>query len=174
MAAMLLAFEVGDMQASDLPLPPGDTGLPLVGETLSFVRNPFAWVDERVARFGRVFRSSVLGRDIIVIAGPEGNELWIDQDKLARDGAMFDHVFGLFGGYSLPTLDGSVHRRRKEQVMAGFGRAALESYMPGLQETIEQFLAKWEGMGELRWIDELRRLAIAGIARNMLGLTSAA
>jgi hypothetical protein len=32
------------------PLPPGSAGLPLVGETLAFAKNPFRFIDERLAR----------------------------------------------------------------------------------------------------------------------------
>src|SRR5262249_9072775 len=49
-------------------------------------------------------------------------------------------------------------------------RAALESYLPGLQETMERALASWSQQGELSWIDELRRLSVAGIAHIILGL----
>jgi brassinosteroid-6-oxidase 2 len=43
-------------------LPPGTGGLPLVGETLAFASNPFAFVSQRRARFGDVFRTHILGK----------------------------------------------------------------------------------------------------------------
>lgn len=154
----------------DAELPPGHTGWPLVGETLALVKNPFAFVSERVARFGRVFRTNVMSRDTIVIAGPEAAELWLDGDRLARDGGMFEHVFGLFGGYSLPSLDGAAHRTRKAQVMAAFGRSALESYLPAVRDAVAAALARFHAKPGQAWIPDLRALAIEGIARNMLGI----
>ena len=44
-----------------LPLPPGGLGLPLLGETLEFLRSPIDFADKRLARHGRVYRSHLLG-----------------------------------------------------------------------------------------------------------------
>eukprot|EP00171_Calliarthron_tuberculosum_P019239 IDg19239t1 len=43
----------------------GSKGLPLLGETLPFVKDPIAFVDERVAQHGPVFRSNVLGQSTV-------------------------------------------------------------------------------------------------------------
>jgi retinoid hydroxylase len=154
----------------EAPLPPGTAGWPLVGETLALVKQPFAFVAERMARHGTVFRTHVMSRNTVVIAGVDAAELWLDRERLIRDGAMFDHMFGLFAGYSLPSLDGDAHRMRKALVMSAFGRQALESYLPALQRVVEAALARWTGQPGLDWIPELRVLAIEGIARNMLGM----
>lgn len=171
-----LARRIGEARrvvAEDAELPPGSTGWPLVGETLALVKQPFAFVHERMQKHGRVFRTHVMNRDTVVIAGCDAAELWLDRDRLMRDGAMFEHVFGLFAGYSLPSLDGDAHRVRKAQVMAAFGRDALESYLPSLQDAVESALSRWAAERDHArkpWIEELRRLAIEGIARNMLGI----
>ena len=153
-----------------LPPPPGSRGWPLIGETLAFVRDPFRFVKVRLEKHGRLFKTRIVGRDVAVITGPAACELWVDQTQLMRDGSMFDHIFGLFGGHSLPSMDGAPHRLRKAQVLAGFDRAALSSYMPGLQAAIERRLTGWAAEDEIRWVPELTQLAIEGIAGNMLGL----
>jgi len=159
-------------EPAELSLPPGSDGWPILGETLSFVSNPFEWVDARIAEHGLVFRSRVLGRRVAVIAGAEACELWLDEDQVTRDGAMFDHVFALFGGASLPTMDGRAHRTRKGQVLAAFDRAALQSYVPALRDTIAAALARWAESESIQWVQQLRTLSIECIARNMLGLHS--
>lgn len=164
------AKEARDSALPEAPLPPGSRGWPVIGETLSFVRDAFGFVNDRVGWYGNVFRTRVLGRDVVIITGPEACELWVDENRLTREGAMFDHVFALFGGASLPALDGDAHRERKAQVLAGFDRTAVEMYMPGLQKTIGDALDLWADGDEIRWVDALRKLAIGGIAHNMLGL----
>ncbi len=52
-------------------LPPGSGGLPVLGETLAFARNPFAFIDERLAKYGPIFRSNILFKNTVVITGPE-------------------------------------------------------------------------------------------------------
>ena len=85
-------------------LPPGRDGMPLVGETLSFARNPFRFIEERLATHGRIFRSNVLGRKAVVVAGPEAAARFIDPNLVMREGSMPPHVQELFGGRSLARL----------------------------------------------------------------------
>src|SRR5689334_14545252 len=112
------------------PLPPGSTGLPLLGETLDFARNGFGFVAERVAKYGPVFQTHMLGRHTVVISGPDAVREFIDAGKIERDGSMPPHIQELFGGRSLPLLDGDIHKTRKRIVMATFSREAFTAYLP--------------------------------------------
>ena len=83
---------------------------------------------------------------------------------------MPPHVQELFGGRSLPLLDGEEHAARKKVVLQAFTHAALASYLPAIQRNVEGYLAAWAGAGEVRWIDELKRLSIEGICGTVLGM----
>ncbi len=152
------------------PLPPGSSGLPLIGETLAFAKNPFRFIDERLTRHGRIFRSRLLGRNAVVIAGPEAAGRFIDSRKVARNDSMPPHVQELFAGRSLPLLDGDAHRTRKSMVNQAFTRAALTAYLPQMQASIERAFTEWDGQGEIRWLDEMKRLAIEVICSNVIGM----
>lgn len=151
-------------------LPPGSDGIPVLGETLSFVKQPFRFLEDRLAAHGRVFRTAVLGRKTAVIAGPEAATHFIDGNLVMREGSMPPHIQELFGGRSLPLLDGEIHRARKAVVNQAFTRAALTAYLPAIQSGIERYFAKWSGAGELRWLDELKRLAIEVICNTVIGM----
>lgn len=151
-------------------LPPGSDGLPLLGETLSFAKNPFAFIDQRLATHGRIFRSNVLGRRTAVIAGAEAAAHFIDPSLVMREGSMPPHVQELFGGRSLPLLDGEEHAARKRAVLQAFGRDALGAYLPVMQQTTEAYFAKWAKEPEIRWVDELKRLSIEVICATIIGM----
>ena len=152
------------------PLPPGSMGLPLLGETLAFAKNPFRFIDERFAKHGRIFRTNVLGRNTAVIAGPEATTRFIDTRAVERKDSMPPHVLQLFAGRSLPLLDGDVHRNRKSMVNQAFTRAALTAYLPAMQTIIERAFTGWAGRGEIRWLDEMKRVAIDVICANVIGM----
>ena len=158
------------MTTIETPPPPGKNGLPLLGETLSFAKNPFGFIEQRLATHGRIFRSHVLGRKTAVVAGPEAVGAFIDPNVIMRDGAMPPHVQELFGGRSLPLLDGEVHSARKKLVNQAFNRAALSAYLPIIQQTVETYFHKWPAAGEIRWLDELKRLAIEIICTTVMGM----
>lgn len=156
--------------ASGKKVPPGTRGLPLLGETLSFARNPFGFIDERLASHGRTFRTNVLGRQSVVIAGPEAAGRFIDTNDVIRKDSMPPHIQQLFGGQSLPLLDGDEHRQRKIAVMRGFSRAALSRYIPILQASAEQAFARWSAAGEFGWLTEMKRLSIEAICTTVIGM----
>lgn len=153
-----------------LPLPPGNRTFPLLGETLPFLGDAFTFIARRVAKHGPVFRTHLLGRPTVILAGPSVSHVFIDEELVLREGSMPGHVRELFGGQSLPLLDGEAHRTRKGQVLAAFGREALASYVPAMQALVEAALDRWAKAEEVRAAPELKRLAISVIARNVASL----
>ena len=63
------------MTTQPLSHPPGETGLPLIGETISFVKDMFGFMSERFDKHGPVFRSHILGNPTVFITGKDLTEL---------------------------------------------------------------------------------------------------
>lgn len=163
-----------------MALPPGSTGLPLVGETLAFLGDSFGFISSRVKKHGSIFRTSLLGHPTVFLTGPASMEVWLDEDLIQRGGSFPSNVEQIFGGKSLPLLDGDVHRARKELVLAAFSRKALASYVPILEKTTRAALSSWakreaEAGGEpVVALPGMKRLAVEGIARSVFGLSDEA
>ncbi|MDB5071665.1 MAG: cytochrome [Candidatus Eremiobacteraeota bacterium] len=150
-----------DSLRAPAPRPPGSAGLPGLGETLEFTRDPFGFVQKRRARYGRVFRTNLLGRMTAVLTGPEQLEAFYDTGNVVRDGANPANVQTLFGGAGvINNLDGAPHAARKLAVSAALSRDAIESYMPVMTRFVDAAFARWAQAGEIGWNDELKRLAI--------------
>jgi len=151
-------------------LPPGNRYFPLLGETLAFMREPFAFVAERVAKHGPIFRTHILGNPAIVFAGGKNAGVFADEELCARAGSMPDNFRELLGGRSLNLLDGVEHKTRKEQVLASFVPAALPSYVPAMQDIFERTLTEWVQKGEVNGVQEMKRVAIEVLAKNVLSV----
>ena len=54
-------------------LPPGQMGLPLLGETLEFVFDP-KFVEKRYQKHGSIFKTHIIGRPTVYMVGPEAVE----------------------------------------------------------------------------------------------------
>ena len=153
-------------------LPPGSDGLPLLGETLSFIQDVFGFIRKRRARYGPIFRTHILGKPTVFISGPQLAEKWLDPTLIERAGALPANVLQLFGGDAniVPLLDGEAHRRRKQVLLSAFTREAIASYLPRLQRTIEEHLGGWVAAGEMAVTEDLKRLAVESICGTILGL----
>ncbi len=158
------------MTHSNPQLPPGHDGLPVVGETLRFLGNIFAFVGDGARRHGPVFRTRVLGRRTAVLSGPEATDAFVDPERVQRSGAMPPNIQTLFGGESLPVLDGAKHRERKSFVMAAFTREALAGYVPILQRSIRAALADAAKKPSVSCLDAFQHLAIEAICEMFIGL----
>ncbi|KAH7857696.1 hypothetical protein Vadar_015501 [Vaccinium darrowii] len=67
----------------DSRLPPGGSGLPIVGETLSFFFNPEKFIRDGMTKHSLdIFRTNFFGEKIVIICGPNGHKfLWSNENK---------------------------------------------------------------------------------------------
>lgn len=154
-------------------LPPGSTGLPLLGETLTFLRNPYGFISERTAKHGPVFRTSLFGARTAVIVGGEAAIRFIDPALIERAGSQPAPVFRLFAGPSVPHLDGPPFLDRKQILLQAFTRDALASYLPATQALVERALARLTSKAEVRLVPELKELALEAVAQDIMGIVDA-
>ncbi len=90
-----------------LPLPPGSKGLPFIGETLQMLFDPNFAV-KRFRKYGPIFKTHILGRSTVFLAGPEAAEFLLSShyDHFSwRDG--WPESFKLLLGQSLFLQEGT-------------------------------------------------------------------
>jgi cytochrome P450 len=95
----------------------------------------------------------------------------VDESVIQRSDSMPGPVRDVFGGASLPLLDGHAHRTRKRLVGSAFASDRLASYIPDLSTLIDGFLSDTAARTvPTAAVPSLRRLAIACICKNVMGL----
>ena len=154
---------------AETQLPPGRTGLPYFGEMPRMLRDSFAFIEHGARRHGPIFRTRLLGRHTAIVTGPEASALFIDEDRISRSGAMLPHIQALFGGLSLPVMDGPAHHARKEVVMEAFTHAALGAYMPATNRLVTACLDNVASGDQTRMVPVLARLGMDVLCQAVLG-----
>lgn len=155
---------------SQLPLPPGKMGLPFIGETISFIRDPH-FARKRQAQYGSLFKTNILGRPTAVFCGPEANEFLLSSqaDSFSWRGG-WPGTFKELLGESLFLQEGEEHRRNRRLLMPAFHGKALEGYFEVMVAIAQTYLRKWEQQRHLTWFLELKKFTFEVASVLLLGM----
>jgi retinoid hydroxylase len=147
------------------PLPPGNFGLPAIGETISFLGDP-DFIEKRQKKYGSVFKTRLFGRPTIIAVGAEANRFILTNDKyFAIDWPQSTKT--LLGPFSLALQDGTSHQSRRKLLSYAFQPKALAGYLPAMESITRNYLQKWEKSGTLTWYPQLRDYTF-DVASNLL------
>ena len=149
------------------PLPPGKSGLPWIGETVSFLTDP-DFATKRRQQYGAIFRTHLIGRPTVVMSGAAANKFILAThfDKFSwRDG--WPDNFKELLGESLFLQEGAEHQRNRKLLMPAFHGKALVNYVATMTEITDRYLAKWAQTETLTWFPELKHLTFE-IASSLL------
>lgn len=153
-------------ETSTLPLPPGSLGLPLLGETISFLtdRN---FNSSRQAKYGKVYKTSIFGRPNVVMIGAEANSFLFKHENKYVVATWPKSTRILLGSTSLAVRTGEFHTSRRKLLYQAFQPRALASYIPTMEKITREYLERWEKLGQLTWYPELRNYTF-DIASSLL------
>jgi retinoid hydroxylase len=158
-------------QIHSLPEPPGDRGLPIIGETIAFFSDP-DFNSKRIAKYGKVYQTKIFGSPTVVMIGSEANTFLFRNENKYVVSTWPKSTRILLGQKSLAVNNGSFHTSRRKLLYQAFQPRALTSYIPTMSQITDAYLQKWTEMGELTWYPELRNYTF-DIASNLFVSTEA-
>ena len=151
-----------------LPIPPGTLGLPLIGETLSFLRDA-DFVKKRQEKYGSVFKTNILGRPTIMMIGSEANRFILTNEKKYFESSWPTSTKTLLGPASLSIQTGDIHKSRRKLLVQAFQPRVLIGYIPTMEKTTRRHLQKWEQQGTFAWYPLLRKYTFDVACRLFIG-----
>ena len=157
------------MTIAQPPLPPGKMGLPFIGETLSFLRDP-QFALKRQAQYGNLFKTKIIGRPTAFFCGPEANEFLLSThaDSFSWRGG-WPGTFKELLGESLFLQEGAEHRRNRRLLMPAFHGKALEGYFSVMRSLAQTYLSKWEQKQTLTCFIELKKFTFEVASVLLMG-----
>jgi cytochrome P450 len=151
-----------------LPLPPGTLGLPLIGETISFLRDA-DFVKKRQEKYGSVFKTNIFGRPTIMMIGSEANRFIFSNEKKYFESSWPASTRILLGSDSLSIQSGDIHKSRRKLLAQAFQPRALAGYVPTMEKMTRRYLQKWEQQKTFAWYPQLRKYTFDVASKLFVG-----
>lgn len=149
---------------------PGESGWPIIGNTLKMLRNPFKFGGEMVARYGTVYRNNAFGATNVALLGPEANELMLfDRDRLFSSEQGWGPLLNLLFPRGLMLMDFDHHRADRKTLSVAFKPEPMRHYARQLDAGIAAQVTGWAGR-ELRFYDAIKKLSLDLAATSFLGV----
>ncbi|WP_247003557.1 cytochrome P450 [Halosolutus gelatinilyticus] len=134
----------GESRSDDAPAsPPGPRGLPVIGNTLSFARDPLDFLDS-IGEYGDIVGYEAFGRDLVAVFDPAVVEavLVSRNDEFWR--GEFEGEFGdLIGIEGVVFADGECWRRQRRLLQSSFTPDRVRSYAADVVDETAQMADGW-------------------------------
>lgn len=146
---------------SELRDMPRATGLPLVGNTLQFLKDPGAFMAASARAHGNVFECRILRDRVACFVGPEAFTAFLDDDNVTRSGGSPPHLQAIFHPAAVPFLADDAFRRRKALLMQAFTKEAINGYMPVVERVMSRYGKRWSTMGPMSWAESIGSMSMS-------------
>lgn len=161
--------EFNTVDVDSLPLPPGEFGLPFIGETIEFAQDPARFVALRRARYGEIFRTSLLGARTIIMTDEDAPG-WI----FAGEGRYLQNKWNrstrrLLGEQCTAMLVGPAHAQRRALLMPHFRHSAMRAFAPRIQAISTRHYERWVEEGDITVLYAMQALVFEVIVTLLLG-----
>ncbi|KAH7836256.1 hypothetical protein Vadar_034107 [Vaccinium darrowii] len=126
-------------------LPPGSMGFPLIGETIQLLipsrsldLHPF--IKNRVQRYGQIFRTSIVGRPIVMSTDPKFNHYIITEEGKSVELWYLDTFSKMLPIFGV----GSIQKYIRNITLNHFGVESIrERLLPEVEQMIQKTLRSW-------------------------------
>ncbi|XP_019459844.1 PREDICTED: taxadiene 5-alpha hydroxylase-like [Lupinus angustifolius] len=158
-------------------LPPGDMGLPFIGETMEFFnaqrRNQLfeEFVEPRIQKHGKIFKTRIMGSPTVVVNGAEANKFILSNEfKLVKSSWPSSSV-QLMGSDCIMEKDSDKHRYLRGVIGTTLGYAGLEVLVPKICSSVRFYLAtNWKGQEKVSLYHSTKVLTFSIVFECLLGI----
>ncbi|MBA3825272.1 MAG: cytochrome P450 [Ktedonobacterales bacterium] len=149
---------------------PGSKGLPVLGESLAVIDDPYQFAHGHIARYGPVFATNIQGKTTVAMVSAAAQEYVLGthhRNFLASAG--YGYLNDFLGG-ALLLQDGPTHIRQRRLLAPAFRQHNMAAYLATMNRFIDGQLATWGAQGQRALYDEMRQLTFKLASALLLGI----
>ncbi len=157
--------------ANNSALPPGPKGLPIVGNTLQFRRDPLHFVREMQQTYGHMATIHFGKMPVVMFFRPEHVRYFLVEKPRNFVKPGLGNLRFLLGD-GLLTTDGDFHRQQRRLVQPAFHKHRVEGYADTMVQLTEEMIAHWQPGSEIDMAQEMQQLTLRIIMKALFNLDS--
>lgn len=155
---------------SDLSHIPGETGLPVVGNTFRMLADPPAFTRAMVEKYGRVYRNKAFGGTTVALIGADANELVLfDRKKIFSSEQGWGPILDKLFPRGLMLMDFDHHRADRKALSIAFKPEPMRHYVGSLNRGIADRMEEW-GAGSMKFYPAIKQLTLDLAADSFIGI----
>jgi fatty-acid peroxygenase len=133
---------------------------PALDSTFAILKDGYDFIWKRCQRLNtELFTTRVMGKKTVCIHGREAAELFYDESKFQRHGALPRRVVtSLFGQGAIHSLDDDAHRQRKAAFLSLMSPTSLQRLSDLTAAQWRTAIARWEEMRSIVLFDEVQQV----------------
>ncbi|XP_034682764.1 3-epi-6-deoxocathasterone 23-monooxygenase CYP90C1 isoform X1 [Vitis riparia] len=158
-------------------VPRGNPGWPVIGETLDFIASgwssrPVSFMEKRKSRYGKVFKTNILGKPVIVSTDPEVNKVVLQNIGNIFIPAYPQTITEILGESSILQMNGSL-QKRVHALLGGFLRSPqLKARITrDIERYVKLTLDSWKDQHIVYVQDEVRKITFDVLVRVLVSIT---
>ncbi|KAI7726015.1 hypothetical protein M8C21_033445 [Ambrosia artemisiifolia] len=153
-----------------LRLPPGSMGWPYIGETLKlFTENPNSFFSNREKRYGKIFKTHILGCPCVMISSPK-----LAKMVLVSESHLFKPTYPLskekmIGPEAVFFHQGPYHTHLKKLIQSSFRPSTIKSSVSHIEDIVLRILPNWEHNHTINTLPEMKKYAFEVAMLSVFG-----
>lgn len=158
-------------------LPPGNVGLPWIGETIEFFKAQRKnrlfedFVQPRITKHGKIFKTRLLGSQTVIVNGAEANQFFLSNEFKLVISSWPSSSVQLMGKDCIMAKQGEQHRCLRGIIATTLSHAGLESLVPKMCSTVQLHLdTYWLGQDTLSLYRSTKLLTFTIVFECLLGI----
>ncbi|KAJ9684018.1 hypothetical protein PVL29_016488 [Vitis rotundifolia] len=160
----------------DKKLPPGSFGFPFIGETISFLRaqrqdKTVEWIESRIAKYGPVFKTSLMGSKVVVLTGQAGNRFLFSGSDNGILSNQPMSVAKILGKHSIFELAGTRHKLVRGAIMEFLKPESIQRSVSRMDSVVQQQLfQELEGKDSVQMVGLMKKITFKVTCSLLFGL----
>ncbi|KAL5718449.1 hypothetical protein ACHQM5_011350 [Ranunculus cassubicifolius] len=157
-------------------LPGGSLGIPLIGESISFLQArkkglAEEWIHDRVCKYGPMFKTSLMGSPTVIITGQAGNKFVFGSDDSILAAKQPKTILAIAGKHQLFELTGDRYKMIKAAMVSFLKPDSLQHYVKHMDNLVATNLRReTKGVDTLKAVDAMKRMTFDVACTLLFGI----